>query len=46
MMLSIYPGLGALLAAAFIFIYPLNESVLEKISSELAVFRSTHGRST
>jgi GPH family glycoside/pentoside/hexuronide:cation symporter len=41
MMLSIYPAIGALLAAGFIFIYPLKESVLEAISHELAVFRST-----
>jgi GPH family glycoside/pentoside/hexuronide:cation symporter len=41
MMLSIYPAIGALLAAGFIFIYPLKESVLENISHELAVFRST-----
>jgi GPH family glycoside/pentoside/hexuronide:cation symporter len=41
MMLSIYPALGALLAAGFIYIYPLKESVLESISHELAVFRST-----
>jgi GPH family glycoside/pentoside/hexuronide:cation symporter len=41
MMLSIYPGLGALLAAGFMSIYPLKESVLENISHELALFRST-----
>jgi GPH family glycoside/pentoside/hexuronide:cation symporter len=41
MMLSIYPAIGALLAAGFMFIYPLSEAVLEKISHELAVFRST-----
>jgi GPH family glycoside/pentoside/hexuronide:cation symporter len=41
MMLSIYPALGALLAAGFMFLYPLKESVLEKISVELAAFRST-----
>ncbi len=41
MMLSIYPALGALLAAGFMFLYPLKESVLEKISAELAAFRST-----
>ncbi|HXX63360.1 MAG TPA: MFS transporter [Bacteroidota bacterium] len=41
MMLSVYPAIGALLAAGFMFIYPLSESVLEKISKELAVFRST-----
>jgi glycoside/pentoside/hexuronide:cation symporter, GPH family len=40
MMLSIYPGVGALLAAGFIMIYPLKESTLEKISAELAVSRS------
>jgi len=31
----------ALLAAGFMFLYPLKESVLEKISVELAAFRST-----
>ena len=41
MMLSVYPAIGALLAAGFMFIYPLSESLLEKISRELAVFRST-----
>jgi len=41
MMLSIFPAIGALLAAGFMFIYPLKESVIEKISHELAVFRST-----
>jgi GPH family glycoside/pentoside/hexuronide:cation symporter len=41
MMLSIYPALGALLAAGFMFIYPLKESVLEKMGKELAAFRST-----
>jgi glycoside/pentoside/hexuronide:cation symporter, GPH family len=40
MMLSIYPALGALAAAGFIYIYPLKESVLEGISHELSVFRS------
>jgi glycoside/pentoside/hexuronide:cation symporter, GPH family len=44
MMLSIYPALGALLAAGFIYLYPLKESVLESISHELAVFRSTGKR--
>jgi len=41
LMLSIFPAIGALLAAGFMFIYPLKESVLEKISGELANFRST-----
>jgi len=44
MMLSIYPALGALLAAAFMFIYPLKEEVLEKIAQELAAFRSKHAK--
>lgn len=35
-MLSIYPAIGALLAAVFMFIYPLKESLLEKIEGELA----------
>jgi glycoside/pentoside/hexuronide:cation symporter, GPH family len=46
MMLSIYPALGALLAAAFMFIYPLKEPVLEKISHELAEFRATGKKSS
>jgi GPH family glycoside/pentoside/hexuronide:cation symporter len=41
MMLSIYPAMGALLAAGFMFIYPLKESVLEKMGKELAAFRLT-----
>ena len=44
MMLSIYPALGALLAAGFMFLYPLKESVLDKISAELAAFRSRGGK--
>ncbi len=46
MMLSIYPAIGALLAAGFMAVYPLRESVLEKISHELAVFRSTGTKPT
>lgn len=42
MMLSIYPAIGALLAAAFMFIYPLKESLLEKIEDELAERRKKH----
>jgi len=45
MMLSVYPALGALLAAAFMFIYPLSETVLAKISHELAIFRTTGKKS-
>ena len=40
MMLSFYPGVGALLAALFVFIYPLKESVLSKIAAELNIFRA------
>lgn len=35
-MLSIYPAIGAALAAIFMLIYPLKESLLEKIEDELA----------
>ncbi len=35
LMLSIFPALGALLAAFFIFIYPLKDSFLSQIESEL-----------
>jgi glycoside/pentoside/hexuronide:cation symporter, GPH family len=40
MMLSIYPAIGALLAAGFMFIYPLTEQVLDKISNELNAKRA------
>jgi GPH family glycoside/pentoside/hexuronide:cation symporter len=40
MMLSIYPAIGALLAAGFMFIYPLTEQVLDKISNELTKMRA------
>lgn len=35
MMLSIYPAIGAFLAAFFMFIYPLKESLLTKIETDL-----------
>jgi len=35
MMLSIFPAIGAFLAAFFIFIYPLKDSFLAKIETEL-----------
>jgi GPH family glycoside/pentoside/hexuronide:cation symporter len=44
MMLSIFPGIGALIAAGFMFFYPLKESVLQTIGAELALFRSQSGR--
>jgi GPH family glycoside/pentoside/hexuronide:cation symporter len=40
MMLSIYPAIGALLAAIFMIIYPLKESLMEKIETELAQRRA------
>ena len=36
LMLSIYPAIGAMLAALFMFIYPLKESLMDKIEDELA----------
>lgn len=44
MMLSIYPGIGALISAGFMSIYPLKETLLEKIGKELQVFRATGKR--
>jgi GPH family glycoside/pentoside/hexuronide:cation symporter len=43
MMLSVYPAIGAFLAAFFMFIYPLNESLLSKIENELEERRKTSG---
>lgn len=39
MMLSIFPAIGTVLAAGFMFIYPLNEKMMVKISAELAAWR-------
>jgi GPH family glycoside/pentoside/hexuronide:cation symporter len=39
MMLSVYPALGALVSAAFMFIYPLRETFMAKIEGELAARR-------
>jgi GPH family glycoside/pentoside/hexuronide:cation symporter len=36
MMLSIYPAIGAILAAVFMFIYPLKESLMDTIETDLA----------
>jgi len=38
-MLSLFPAFGALLAAIFMFIYPLNEKKMKKIATDLAVER-------
>lgn len=39
MMLSLFPAFGALLAAIFMFIYPLNEKKMKEIATDLAVER-------
>lgn len=44
MMLSIYPAIGALLAAFFMFIYPLKESLLQTIEGDLAKRRDAVGK--
>lgn len=43
MMLSIYPACGAILAALFMFVYPLKESFLSKIEGELSARRAEKG---
>jgi len=40
MMLSFFPAIGTLLGAFFMFIYPLSEKAMGKISSELAERRA------
>jgi len=39
MMLSFFPAIGTLLGAFFMFIYPLSEKMMTKISSELSSLR-------
>jgi GPH family glycoside/pentoside/hexuronide:cation symporter len=46
MMLSVYPAIGALLAALFMFIYPLKESLMEKIEDDLADRRTIASHKT
>ena len=46
MMLSVYPAIGALLAALFMFIYPLKESLMEKIQDDLADRRTIASHKT
>jgi GPH family glycoside/pentoside/hexuronide:cation symporter len=41
MMLSFFPAIGTFLGAFFMFIYPLSEKKMMKISAELAVRRET-----
>jgi GPH family glycoside/pentoside/hexuronide:cation symporter len=40
MMLSFYPAIGTLMGVGFMMIYPLNEKMMAKISSELDSWRS------
>ena len=39
MMLSLFPAIGALIAALFMFLYPLTEKKMKEISTDLAVQR-------
>lgn len=39
MMLSLFPAMGALIAALFMFIYPLTEKKMKEISGDLAELR-------
>ena len=39
MMLSFIPAIGTIIAAGFMFIYPLNEKMMVNISAELATWR-------
>jgi len=40
MMLSFFPAIGTFLGVLFMFVYPLNEKTMEKISTELAESRN------
>ena len=42
MMLSIYPAIGSLIAALFMFMYPLKENYLKRIETELEIQRTNH----
>jgi GPH family glycoside/pentoside/hexuronide:cation symporter len=44
MMVSIYPAIGALVSAAFMLVYPLKESLLKDIETELAARRTRSGQ--
>jgi GPH family glycoside/pentoside/hexuronide:cation symporter len=39
MMLSFYPAIGTVLSVVFIFLYPLNEKLMEKVSTDLGLKR-------
>ncbi len=43
MMMSFYPAVGALASAAFMLIYPLKETLMDKVESELAARRAAAG---
>jgi GPH family glycoside/pentoside/hexuronide:cation symporter len=44
MMVSIYPAIGALVSAAFMLVYPLKETFLQSIETELAARRAAAGK--
>jgi GPH family glycoside/pentoside/hexuronide:cation symporter len=39
LMLSFYPAIGTVLSVVLIFIYPLNEKIVDKISTDLNIKR-------
>jgi len=39
MMLSFYPAIGTVLSVIFIFLYPLNEKLMEKVGTDLGLKR-------
>jgi GPH family glycoside/pentoside/hexuronide:cation symporter len=41
MMLSLYPAIGTVLSVIFIYIYPLNEKLMDSISNELNLKRKS-----
>ena len=43
MMVSVYPALGALVSGALMFIYPLKESFVQNIETDLAARRAAKG---
>ena len=45
MMVSIYPAIGALVSGLFMLIYPLKETLLQKIETELAARRADKEKS-
>jgi GPH family glycoside/pentoside/hexuronide:cation symporter len=42
LMMSIFAGIGALIATVFMYIYPLSETFMKKIETELEEARAKH----